>query len=204
MELSDAREVLRLNPLFSSLTDTEIDSIQAKFTPQIYQRGDLITQIGASLNTFCVVHSGLARVVDQQSEEGLADSMILRRGGSFGEESLISDGPSRQTVEAEETLISMRLSTTEFQTFLGEFPRLSKPLESRIRHSVEFRFLMRLKLLPHLTLSQAEKLITQIEILHLSSGEPLFWKASPAIAAFCCAPVESIFSLRMRVDGKPS
>ena len=115
-------ELLRGVSLFSACSKRELSRI-ASLADQIEVPKDkVLTREGESGSEFFVVVEGQARVV--VGKRGRVSA--LRPGASFGEMSLLDQGPRTATVEAETDMQLLVLDARSFSSLLAEVPSVAR------------------------------------------------------------------------------
>ena len=97
-------------PLFSSLSDEELDELVTLFQERDYAPNHEITKEGRPGFGFFVIESGTAKVTVHGVEQ-----TRLGPGSYFGEIALLDDGPRAATVTTEGNLTAHMLSPREFR-----------------------------------------------------------------------------------------
>ncbi len=95
--LQDLVEFLLKVPLFSSVPSTQIDQIADLFKRETYQKDDIICRQGDPGDSMYVVRSGIVSVFKEIEGKEIYVS-DLKRGGFFGEISLLSDADRNATI----------------------------------------------------------------------------------------------------------
>jgi len=117
-------ELLRGVPLFSSCSKRELSRI-ASLTDQVeVPEGKVLMREGDPGSEFFVVVEGQARVVVR--DRGRVTP--LEPGASFGELSLLDQGPRSATVEAETDMEVLVLDARSFSSLLAEVPSVARKL----------------------------------------------------------------------------
>jgi CRP/FNR family transcriptional regulator, cyclic AMP receptor protein len=117
-------ELLRGVPLFSSCSKRELSRI-ASLADQIeVPEGKVLTREGDRGGEFFVVVEGKARVMVR--DRGRVAP--LGSGASFGELSLLDQGPRSATVEAETDMQLLVLNARSFSSLLAEVPSVARKL----------------------------------------------------------------------------
>jgi CRP-like cAMP-binding protein len=115
-------ELLRGVPLFSSCSKRELSRI-ASLADQIeVPAGKALTREGDRGSEFFVVVEGQARVMVR--DRGRVPP--LGPGASFGELSLLDQGPRSATVEAETDMQLLVLNARSFSSLLAEVPSVAR------------------------------------------------------------------------------
>jgi CRP/FNR family cyclic AMP-dependent transcriptional regulator len=115
-------ELLRGVPLFSACSKRELSRI-ASLADQIeVPEGTMLTREGDSGREFFVVVEGRARVAVGDRSRVAA----LGPGASFGEMSLLDQGPRSASVEAETDMELLVLDARSFSSLLEEVPSVAR------------------------------------------------------------------------------
>ena len=113
-------DLLRNVPLFSTLDDSELESLADEFNERRFSAGDSIALEGEGGLMFFVVESGEASVEVQGEEVGK-----LGPGDSFGEIALIDRRPRTATVRAASDLRTYGLPVFVFRPFVESRPQVA-------------------------------------------------------------------------------
>ena len=108
-------ELLRRVPLFSELSDRDLNSIAQSFKERRFSAGDTIATEGKGGVGFFVIGDGEVAYTIHGEEIG--------RGGPgdyFGEIALIDDGPRSATITAATNVTAYGLTSWEFRPFVEE------------------------------------------------------------------------------------
>ena len=112
--------VLREIPLFSSLSEEELNELVPLFQERSYAPKHEITKEGRPGFGFFVIESGSAKVTVRGEEQ-----TTLGPGSYFGEIALLDDGPRLGTVTTEGSLTAQMLSPREFRPLVKANPNLA-------------------------------------------------------------------------------
>lgn len=107
-------------PLFSSLSEEELNELVPLFQERSYAPGHEITKEGRPGFGFFVIESGSAKVTVNGEEQ-----TTLGPGSYFGEIALLDDGPRLGTVTSEGSLTAHMLSPREFRPLVQANPNLA-------------------------------------------------------------------------------
>lgn len=120
--------LLREVPLFSELSDTQLDSIAEVIQRRTFARGSSILKAGDNTASLYVVLQGKVQVLvsNRHGEEVILD--ILGPGDYFGEMGLIDDLPRSATVNARERCEILILSKRDFHESLKDNGKLAMAL----------------------------------------------------------------------------
>jgi CRP-like cAMP-binding protein len=115
-------ELLRGVPLFSACSKRELSRIASLADQVEVQEGTVLTREGDSGREFFVVVDGRARVF--VGDRGRVTA--LGPGASFGEMSLLDQGPRSASVEAETDMQLLVLDARSFSSLLDEVPSVAR------------------------------------------------------------------------------
>jgi CRP-like cAMP-binding protein len=117
----DLTESMAMCALFSDLSDTELDKVADRMEEAHFPGKTRILKEGEKgMGFFFVVLDGTAKV----NQHGRAVA-TLKAGDFFGEVTALQGGPRTASVTTEEPLWVLRLTDTNFKTFLEEFPQVT-------------------------------------------------------------------------------
>ena len=94
-----AERVLRLVPIFATLTVDERKSIAAKLKSASYDRGDVVLEPGRVLNALFIVGRGVLSVT-REEDEGDVELVRLGPADHFGEIGMLTGAPSTTKITA--------------------------------------------------------------------------------------------------------
>lgn len=96
-DIQDLIEFLSKVPLFSSIPSEQINEMAVFFKRKTYRKDDVICRQGDPGDSMYVIRSGIISIF---KETGGNDAYVtdLKRGGFFGEISLLSDAPRNATI----------------------------------------------------------------------------------------------------------
>jgi CRP-like cAMP-binding protein len=113
-------DLLRQVPLFSTLDDSDLESLADEFSERRFMTGDKIALEGEGGLMFFVVDSGEATVAVHGQEVGR-----LGPGSSFGEIALIDRRARTATVTADSDLRTFALPVFVFRPFVEARPQVA-------------------------------------------------------------------------------
>lgn len=111
---------LKAIPLFSSLSDGELEMLVSLFNERSFVAGHVIAKEGRPGFGFFVIESGSAKVTVRGQER-----TTLGPGSYFGEIALLDPGPRAATVIAETPVVAHMLSAAEFRPLVQEHPAIA-------------------------------------------------------------------------------
>jgi CRP-like cAMP-binding protein len=112
--------MLKQVPLFSSLSDDDLESLVPMFNERSFTTGHQITKEGQPGFGFFVIESGTAKVTVHGEEKH-----TLGPGDYFGEIALLDPGPRLATITTDSPLVAHHLSATEFRQLVQGNAELS-------------------------------------------------------------------------------
>ena len=106
--------ILKTVPLFSSLSDEQLQVLQRCLQQRSYPRNSLIVQVGEATDALYIILSGRVKVqiADAQGREGIL--AIMGPHEYFGEMGLLDDQPRSASVETLEACEMLRFSKSGF------------------------------------------------------------------------------------------
>jgi len=113
-------ETLKGIPLFSTLSNEELDLLVPVFTEHSFTPGHVIAREGTPGFVFFVIESGTATVTVRGEER-----TAYGPGDHFGEIALLDPGPRSATVTASSDMKAYMLSAMEFRPLVHEHPALA-------------------------------------------------------------------------------
>ena len=182
MQFPELEHLLRGTFVFSRLPARELARLEHAFTLHVFQAGETIVKRGQPAHGWHIVSSGRVRV-HEQTDAASAAPLILDKGDTFGDQSLLQAGPSPCTVRAESSVTLLELSRAAFETFIHESPDLAPDLRSRIARNPDFEFLKRLRIFSHLPPDQIEEMLDVLPRQSFASRSVIFREDE---ASECC------------------
>ena len=145
MEVNQCAQFIRKVHLFHDLKDEQLPAVAEKLTEVSFAAEATVFEQGSEADSFYLIYSGKMRVVRKKDgkEEELA---TLVAGDYFGEMALVSSQLRSATVEAVKDSLCLRLSKTDFQELIKNFPSIMPNLEvaiasRKLARSLHFKWL---------------------------------------------------------------
>ena len=118
-------EHLRKVPIFSDLSDSDLEKISSKMISRIYEKGKMILLEESEGETFFIILSGVVKVTRLSDDGREVILAILGESDFFGEMSLL-DGEGRSAnIVANEKSEVVTLSRRDFLDCLQKYPKIA-------------------------------------------------------------------------------
>lgn len=139
MAHEENKAFLRRVPLFSSLSEAQLDQLAAGSVRKNYPRGRTIVSEGEPSQSLYILLSGRAKVQRSDAEGKEVILAVIGPGEFFGEMSLIDDAPRSASVITIESCDFMAINKESFKAMLIQSPELGaqimKGLVRRLREA---------------------------------------------------------------------
>ena len=139
MAQDENKAFLKRVPLFSGLTDSQIERLAAGSVRRNFPRGRTIVAEGEPSQSLYVLLSGRAKVQRSDTEGKEVILSVLGSGECFGEMSLIDDAPRSASVITLESSDFISIAKDSFKSVLVSSPEISlrimKGLVKRLREA---------------------------------------------------------------------
>ena len=140
MSMLTNQDLLRRVPLFSMLSDEQLQALAASVAKRRVKRGERVVQQGEKSDALSIILSGRARVLMTDSGNGREVILAtLQSGDYFGEMSLIDNDVHSASVEAEIQTDVLELGRAEFLRSLADSAPMAygimRGLVQRLRHA---------------------------------------------------------------------
>jgi nucleotide-binding universal stress UspA family protein len=132
-------DMLERTPIFSELTERDLESIAQSARIRTYQPDDVIVREGDKTAGFFIISSGKVEVVKGVDTPNPSVLAALGPGEFFGEMAIIDDHPRSATVRALEGTECVMIRRSDFMVELQHHPeiavRMLPPLVRRLREA---------------------------------------------------------------------
>ena len=125
MAHEENKAFLRRVPLFSSLTEMQLDNVAAGSARRSYPKGRTIVAEGEASQSMYILLAGRAKVQRSDSEGKEVILAVIGSGEFFGEMSLIDDAPRSASVITLEPCEFMAITKDAFKGVLMQSPETS-------------------------------------------------------------------------------
>lgn len=125
MAHEENKAFLRRVPLFSGLTEPQLEQLAAGSARRSYPKGRTIVSEGEPSQSMYILLAGRAKVQRSDSEGKEVILAVLGSGEFFGEMSLIDDAPRSASVITLEPCEFMAVSKEAFKAMLAQSPEVS-------------------------------------------------------------------------------
>ena len=130
---------LRNVPIFTDLSDSDLNRIASKMVSRVYEKGQMILLEESTGETFFIITSGTVKVT-RLSDDGREVILALLGGSDFFGEMSLLDGEGRSAnIVANEDAEVMTLSRRDFLECLETYPKIAiallEELAVRLRKS---------------------------------------------------------------------
>ncbi|MBT3198016.1 MAG: cyclic nucleotide-binding domain-containing protein [Gammaproteobacteria bacterium] len=119
---------IRTLPLFSSLTQSELDWLQQELKRVFFPKGEQAIQAGEQGDSLFIVQEGIFDVAIRDPDGEMVSVGHLIPGTFFGERSLLIDAPRSATVTAEVDSIAYELGREPISVLLHQRPQVMEEL----------------------------------------------------------------------------
>ena len=126
------REVFRKVPLFSELTDSELDSIVALASTTQVAKKSIVVQEGELGNALYVILKGSVKISYYAPDGREVVLSLLQEGSIFGEMSLLDKQPRSATVSTLEESKLAQLRQKDFERLLLNQPQITLKLLTEV------------------------------------------------------------------------
>src|SRR6478752_4103648 len=135
----DTTPLLRSIPLFTGLTDEDLDELGRALVPRSFSAGDMVLNQGDTGTSMYIVEHGECNIHlpgDASRRISLKD---IARGEYFGELALFDEKPRSASALATTDAVLLELQRSTLETFLGRRPRVAmailRTMSERLRET---------------------------------------------------------------------
>jgi len=119
-------------PLFSSLSDADLNNISKKVRLVEFRKSDIFYREGDTVNSFYIIISGRCRVFVHQSNKKDRTLAFLHKGDYFGEVSLLTEKTHAANIEAINDSIVLEIARDDFFDLIHSIPAVSFQISRRL------------------------------------------------------------------------
>ncbi len=112
-------------PLFSSLSDEEMDQIQSLIIQRRYKKGETILVPNEPMHCLFILNSGVVKVTRDTNESKEQILYLISENEFFGETNLFADIPSSMTAVALTDTVLCTVSKAHFQGLIMKYPMIA-------------------------------------------------------------------------------
>ena len=131
--------ILSQVPLFSGLSERQVQSFLSRVRTQHYRTGEVIFHKDEPGDTFHLILDGLVKIYLASEDGQEAVLIILKPAEFFGELSLLDGAPRSASAMALQPTVTCTINRENFMSFIGEQPRAAMGffavLASRLRRA---------------------------------------------------------------------
>ncbi|MBL4614571.1 MAG: peptidase domain-containing ABC transporter [Magnetovibrio sp.] len=179
MSVDNLTDSISAHPFFAGVSADALDLISSAAIVMSYKLGEMILRMGDHGDGFYVIELGKVRIVDDSADGKPITLALLKKGGSFGERSLLHDIQVSATVRAASNVVVTRIDAEAFKSILAQHPELRAQLEASAEKQDEFNFLKTQNLLASLKPKEVQALVAVVRRRALADGETLFQEGDP-------------------------
>jgi CRP/FNR family transcriptional regulator, cyclic AMP receptor protein len=120
--------LLRRVPVFSGLSDADLETVAAVSVPRQYEAGEIVFREGAEGGTCYVVRSGIARAIREHPDGRSITLSHFAAGDIFGELAMFDDEPRSATVDVIEEAEVIAIPGRDVQRLMSEHAEIAVKL----------------------------------------------------------------------------
>jgi CRP-like cAMP-binding protein len=158
------RDKLPWTPLFSDMTEEELNRVIDRLVPINAAAGTVICREGDTADSMFVISHGLVRVTSRDTDGNPLWLTNLSEGEFFGEFGFFSDGKRHADVIAAEDVELLQIGKKEIEDIVNEFPRIRDVLYLFYKQRVVDTLLAKNPLFKSLSPAQRKELIAQASL----------------------------------------
>ncbi len=112
-------------PIFSSLSQEELEKIADLISHREYKKGEMLLFDGEKSEAIIIIHEGSTKAFKYSTDGREQILYVFAEGDFFGEQNLLSDRTATYSVEALQPVKTCILSKTQFQQLLYQYPEIA-------------------------------------------------------------------------------
>jgi CRP/FNR family transcriptional regulator, cyclic AMP receptor protein len=120
--------LLRRVPVFSGLSDADLETVAAVSVPRQYEAGEIVFREGDEGGTCYVVRSGIARAIREHPDGRSITLSHFAAGDIFGELAMFDDEPRSATVDVIEEAEVIAIPGRDVQRLMSEHAEIAVKL----------------------------------------------------------------------------
>ena len=124
MSLNEEVELLRKIPLFAKIEPSKLKLLAFTSERLVYADGQVLFNQGDSGDAAYIIIGGTASVLIK-TENGMVEVAQLSKGDVVGEIAILCDVPRTATVQAKESLTTLKINKEAFFRLVTDFPLIA-------------------------------------------------------------------------------
>ncbi|MGF7144617.1 CRP/FNR family transcriptional regulator [Anaerotaenia torta] len=112
-------------PIFSSLSNDEVETISGLINHREYRKGELLMHDGERSENIVIIHEGSAKAFKYTTDGREQILYVFSEGDFFGEQNLLTNRAATYSVEALQPVKTCSLSKGQFQQLLYQYPDIA-------------------------------------------------------------------------------
>jgi CRP/FNR family transcriptional regulator, cyclic AMP receptor protein len=136
MNLNEEVEILKGVPIFAKIEPAKLKLLAFTGERVTFGSGQEVCHQGDPGDAMYVILGGVANVLID-TPTGQLRVAQLRKNGFFGETAILCDAPRNATIEASESLLTLKISKDMFYRLVSEFPTMAIEMMRELAHRVE-------------------------------------------------------------------
>jgi len=136
MNLNEEVEILKGVPLFAKMEPAKLKLLAFTGERMTFSSGQEVCHQGDPGDAMYVILGGLADVLID-TPTGQLRVAQLKKNGFFGETAILCDAPRNATIQASESLLTLKINKDMFYRLVSEFPSMAIEMMRELAHRVE-------------------------------------------------------------------
>jgi len=166
-------------PLFSDLTEQELQSLASQVRARTFQLDDVICQEGDAGDSLMAISRGEVGIFRRTQEEEERWILNLKEGDFFGELGFFTDQKRHATVKAAGECEILEISRNALNEIIGAHPRVREVLSDLYKRRVLDLFLAASPLFSSLSSGQREEVFKRFRLLDVPQETLVFQGGDP-------------------------